>query len=67
MSDNGMIEILINIFLAGLSAYIVFEYYKTFFEVKSERGRVIGIVLIYVVWQIVSMPSVSNIHAIHGL
>lgn len=64
MSDNGMIEILINIFLAGLSAYIVFEYYKTFFEVKSERRRVIGIVLIYVVWQIVSMPSVSNIHAI---
>lgn len=64
LSDNVMIEILINIFLAVLSAYIVFEYYKTFFEMKSERVRVIVIALIYMGWQIISMPSVSNIHAI---
>lgn len=64
MSDNVMVEILINTLLAGLSAYIVFEYYKTFFEVKSERSRIIVIVLIYIGWQIISMPSVSNIHAI---
>lgn len=59
-----MIEILINIFLAVLSAYIVYEYYKTFFEVKSKRIQVIAVVLIYTGWQIISMPSVSNIHAL---
>lgn len=64
MSDNVMIEILINIFLAVLSAYIVYEYYKTFFEVKSKRIQVIAVVLIYTGWQIISMPSVSNIHAL---
>ncbi|MCM1286875.1 MAG: GHKL domain-containing protein [Clostridium sp.] len=59
-----MIEILFNIFLAVLSAYIVFEYYKTFFEEKSKRMQVVVIILIYMGWQIISMPSVSNIPAI---
>lgn len=59
-----MANIGINIALACLSAYIVFGYYRDFFEVKTNKVRIAVILLTYVGWQIVSMPSVSNIPAI---
>lgn len=63
-SEKVMAEIVINIALACLSAYIVFEYYRAFFKMKTNKAGIAVILLIYVGWQIFSMPSVSNIHAI---
>ena len=59
-----MAEIGINVALACMSAYIVFEFYRAFFEVKKSKIRIAVILLTYVGWQIVSMPSISSIHAI---
>lgn len=59
-----MMEIFINTILAVLSAYIVYDYYKTFFKVGERRITYCLIVVFYLVWQILSMPSVSNIPAV---
>ena len=57
-----MIEIIINIFLAVFSAYIVFEFYNTFFDISPNRFKVKLVLIIYVVWQVISMPSVNEFH-----
>ncbi len=58
----GAFEIFINILLALLSAYIVFEYYRAFFDVKNDKKIVIAIMTIDVIWQILSMPFVISMH-----
>lgn len=55
-------DIAINLMLAIFSAYIVFEFYSAFFEVSKNKTKIKLIILAYVVWQIISMPSISDIH-----
>ena len=57
-----MMEIIINIFLAMFSAYIVFEFYHAFFETSQNRLKIVFILFTYIVWQVVSMPAISDIH-----
>lgn len=57
-----MMEIIINIFLAMFSAYIVFEFYHAFFETSQNRLKIVFILFTYIIWQVVSMPAISDIH-----
>lgn len=53
------IELIINILLALFCVYILFEFYRTFFEIRRERKR-IGICLsVCTAWQILSLPYFS--------
>lgn len=57
-------EIIINLLSGFLSAYVVYEYYRVFFEVKKNSILVKGMLITYVVWQMISMPSLFNIPAV---
>ncbi len=50
-----------NILLGLLSAYIVFEYYKTFFEVKKNSASAKAVLFLCVLWQIISTPDIISI------
>ncbi len=54
-------ELAINILLALLSTYILYEYYKCFFVVKGNSVIRKGILCVYATWQILSVPSIINI------
>lgn len=56
-------ELIVNIILGLLSAYIVYEYYRTFFDVRKESMIAKIILGTYVVWQLVSMPVFFDIHS----
>lgn len=56
-------ELIINIILGLLSTYIVYEYYRTFFDVRKESVIAKIILGTYVVWQLVSMPVFFDIHS----
>lgn len=56
-------ELVINILLGLLSAYIVYEYYRTFFDVRKESAIAKTILGTFVVWQLVSMPVFFDIHS----
>ena len=57
-------EIIINLLSGFLSSYVVYEYYRVFFEVKKNSILVKGMLIAYVVWQMISMPSLFNIPAV---
>lgn len=50
-----------NILLGLLSAYIVFEYYKTFFEVKKNSVSAKVAFCLCILWQIISTPDIISI------
>lgn len=50
-----------NILLGLLSAYIVFEYYKTFFEVKKNSVSAKVALCLCILWQIISTPDFVSI------
>ena len=50
-----------NILLGLLSAYIVFEYYKTFFEVKKNSVSARVAFCLCILWQIISTPDFVSI------
>lgn len=54
-------ELMINFLLALLSAYILYEYYKIFFEVKKDSIITKSIICVYIIWQVVSVPSLFYI------
>lgn len=53
-----------NILLGLLSAYIVFEYYKTFFEVKKNSVGAKVALCLCILWQIISTPDIISIPSI---
>lgn len=63
---NLGIAITSNLLSSILSAYVVYEYYRTFFEVRSERIRVWMAVILYIGWQSVFLASICDIPAILG-
>lgn len=54
-------DFILNLILAVLSTYIVYEYYKMFFEVKENKRRNRLIVGIYFAWQVLSGYAVEYI------
>ncbi len=56
-------ELIINIVLGLLSAYIIYEYYRTFFDVRMESAIPKIVLSAFVLWQLVSMPVFFDIHS----
>ena len=56
-------ELIINTLLGLLSAYILYEYYITFFDVRKDSLVAKLILVTYVVWQLISMPAFFDIHS----
>lgn len=56
-------ELIINIVLGFLSAYIIYEYYRTFFDVRKESAIPKLVLSTFVLWQLVSMPVFFDIHS----
>lgn len=64
MDPDFRIKLITNILLALLSAYVVYEYYKNFFEPDSKQKKIGLCMIIYIGWQVFSMPEISNIPAL---
>ena len=56
-------ELIINIVLGFLSAYIIYEYYRTFFDVRKEPAIPKIVLSAFVLWQLISMPVFFDIHS----
>ena len=54
----------VNILLGLLSAYIVYEYYRTFFEVKRNSVSARFAFCLCIMWQIISTPDIIDIPSI---
>lgn len=54
-------ELLVNVLLGLLSVYIVYEYYRIFFEAKEGSITTKLVLGFSLLWQIVSIPSVLGI------
>lgn len=55
-------ELIINIILGLLLAYIVYEYYRTFFDTRRESLMAKLVMGAFVLWQLISMPVFFDIH-----
>jgi len=56
-------EILINVLLGLLSVYIVYEYYKTFFEIEKNSILTKLVLVSFLIWQFISMPTFFDMHS----
>lgn len=56
-------ELIINVILGLLLAYIVYEYYRTFFDVRKDSMISKIVLSAFVIWQLISMPIFFDIHS----
>lgn len=58
-----LMRITIHIILAVFSTYLVFEYYRTFLEFRSNRAKIAGIAVGYSIWQMTSLIVLAELPA----